>query len=73
MPGDTLHVYLDGVEVNETEGASLLVTDAPGEIRFLGLNAPADADSDHDGLPDDWEIQFLGNLASGGGDDGNRE
>lgn len=78
---DRLHIYLDwnhnGIfesseEVAQTRTASVLVTDAQHDVRFISLNSPG-TDVDADGLPDDWEIQFLGGTGQGANDDSNHD
>jgi hypothetical protein len=69
LPGDRLRIFLNGEEVFESGATSLLVTDAPADIRHLNLNF----DTDGDRLPDSWEQQFLGNLAGGMNDDSNSD
>lgn len=73
-PGDRIHVYLNGVQVTETEVPSVLATDAVQDIRLLGLNAPPTApDTDGDGLPDSWEQQYFGTLTAGANEDSNKD
>ena len=74
LPGDRIHVYLNEVEVSETEAPIVLATDAVQDIRLLALNAPPGLlDTDGDGLPDSWEQQFFGSLTQGPNDDQNKD
>lgn len=72
IAGDVIHIYVDGVEVKETASSGVAVSGAPSDVRRLDLNGTdsPDADSDADGLPDDWERTYFENLDSqtGAGD-----
>ena len=60
----TLHVRLDGTDVTPD------FADHNPAIAGLTLERTSPVvDSDADGLPDDWEIKFLGNLNGSGPDD----
>lgn len=73
MPGDRIRIFLNGVEVADTETSTVLATDAATDIRLLNLNGTPTADSDGDGLPDSWEQSFLGGLTQGAGGDSNSD
>ncbi len=47
----------------------LAVSTNRAALKTLFLEAAQAIDSDHDGLPDDWEILYFGNLSSGPNDD----
>jgi hypothetical protein len=73
IPSDRLRIFLAGVEVAETEVPAMLATDAQGDVRLLHLNAKPISDNDNDGMPDNWEEEFLGGLAQAGNGDANRD
>ena len=60
VPGDVLHIYVGGVEVQETKLVSILTTNAVQELQRMDLNRPFGPDTDFNGLPDTWESQFFG-------------
>jgi hypothetical protein len=69
LPGDRIRIFLADQEVSETATASVLVTDALNDLRFLDLNQPDFlVDSDTDGLGDAWEQRYFGSLNRSGGD-----
>ena len=70
LPGDRLRIFVNGQEVAETknDAVQFLTTDAIQDLRLLNLNAPVTADSDGDGLPDDWERRYFGGLNQGAND-----
>ena len=53
--------------IDEVRIYSRALTEA--EIQALYGGGPSDGDSDNDGLPDDWELQYFGDLVQNPGDD----
>ena len=68
LPGDRIRIFLANQEVTETATASVLVSDALYDLRFLDLNQPDFlVDNDVDGLSDAWEQRYFGSLNRSGG------
>jgi hypothetical protein len=64
-PSGTLEVVLDGNTITTPE----LTDHNPTLAGFTLERTSAVTDSDHDGLTDDWELKYFGNLSYGGSDD----
>lgn len=60
VSGDAVHVYVGGVEVQETKIASILTTNSVQALQRIDLNSLCGVDLDSNGLPDAWEAQFFG-------------
>lgn len=73
IPTDRIRILLAGVEVAETEVPQILANDAQGDVRLLNLNANPISDTDNDGIPDDWEDEFLGGIGQAGDGDANKD
>ena len=72
MPGDRIHIYLNGIEVLETESVGVLATDSAQDIRNLDLNSSI-IDTDGDGIRDDWEQLYFHGLSEGPASDDNKD
>lgn len=79
VASETIHLYIDwdldgsyepDEEVKETLSASIMVTDALTDFRYLSLNKPEVRDSDLDNLPDEWEQRFFNHLDRSGSEIG---
>ena len=76
IEGDVVHIFLNGEEILETSTVIANASGSPKDVRRLDLNGlnSAVVDTYSDGLPDDWEMTYFGNLTSQtGAGDSNRD
>lgn len=66
--GDTVDNQIESFYVNLSNAGNVGIRDAQGEGTIQNDENPG-SDSDGDGLPDDWEIEYFGDLSQTASDD----